>query len=548
MKNDFSHEPAKPRGRLARRLLWAFAAVLLLALMGTTIGIWSLWQIRTATEHMVRYHIGNERLVADAFRLQAINAERYKAISLSSEPEVSEVLGADIAGTQQQYDALLQQLGQRLQSADERTLLTRIEAAGKNFAQARAELVAARDSNFTERIRKVYGERFLPSSQALLSALETLSKTQRKAIDGAATEIDRLSALARGALLAFSALALLLGGLLALWLVRRITHPIALAGATAERVARLDLGHEITGHEHDEAGRMLGALAVMQDALRALVTQVRQSAQNIRTASSEIASGNADLSSRTEAAAASLQQTAAALEHLTARVTQAAAAAERAQEMASHAAAEARQGGSVVTQMVSTMQGIHQASGKIAEITGVIDGIAFQTNILALNAAVEAARAGEHGRGFAVVATEVRQLATRSAEAAREIKALIGSSTERVQAGSELAAAAGSAMQRIVGSIEQAATMMAEINAGTQAQHHDIGQIHSAVAQLDRMTQQNSALVEESAAAAASLHGQAQELAGLISRFVLPGVSELPGEDAPYPRPAPRQPLRLAGA
>ena len=240
MPNDSSRIPAKPQGGLGRRLLWAFAAVLLLALMGTAIGIWSLLQIRSATEHMVRYHIGNERLVADAFRLQAINAERYKAISLSSEPEVTEVLGADIAGTQQQYEALLRQLGQRLRSTDERALLARIDSAGKAFALARAELMAARDSNFTERIRKVYGERFVPSSQALLGALETLSKAQRNAIDIAAAEVDRLSALARGALFAFSALALLLGGLLALWLVRRITHPIALAGATAERVARLD--------------------------------------------------------------------------------------------------------------------------------------------------------------------------------------------------------------------------------------------------------------------------------------------------------------------
>ena len=519
MPNASSRVPTKKQGGLGRRLLWAFAAVLLLALMGTAIGIWSLLQIRSATEHMVSYNIGNERLVADAFRLQAINAERYKAISLSSEPEVSDVLGADIAGTQQQYDALTKQLGQRLQSADERALLARIEAAGKNFAQARAELVAARDSNFTERIRKVYGERFVPASHALLSALETLSKAQRQAIDSAAAEVDRLSALARTALFAFSALALLLGGLLALWLVRRITLPIALAGATAERVARLDLGHEITGHEHDEAGRMLGALAVMQDALRALVTQVRQSAQNIRTASSEIASGNADLSSRTEAAAASLQQTAAALEHLTARVTQAAAAAEHAQEMASHAAAEARQGGGVVTQMVATMQGIHQASGKIAEITGVIDGIAFQTNILALNAAVEAARAGEQGRGFAVVAGEVRSLAQRSAEAAKEIKGLIGASVEKVESGARQVDEAGRAMGEIVEQVKRVNDLIGEISTATQEQTSGIGQVNVAVSQLDQMTQQNAALVEQSAAAAETLKGQAGRLAESIGVF-----------------------------
>ncbi len=262
----------------------------------------------------------------------------------------------------------------------------------------------------------------------------------------------------------------------------------------------------------------------LQKALRHIegaMADVRSSAESIRSASGEIASGNVDLSQRTEQAAGSLQQTASSMEQLTATVRQSSDAAAQANQLAGSAAETARRGGNVVSQVVSTMDGINQSSKKIADIIGVIDGIAFQTNILALNAAVEAARAGEQGRGFAVVASEVRSLAQRSADAAREIKALIGASVDRVESGTRLVADAGSTMTEIVASVQRVADIIAEISAATSEQSAGIGQVNGAVNQLDAVTQQNAALVEESTAAAGSLKDQADRLTALVSTFRL---------------------------
>lgn len=511
-----------PRSTLGRRLLSAFLLVLLLGLMGTLVGLWSLSRINHATADMVQHGMATERLVADAYRAQAINSERYKAVALSSEPEVGETLGADIVKTQANYDRLMAQLDQQLQQPDERALLERIHVAAKEFAVARTELVAARDSGLAERIHLVYNDRFLPSANTLQTALSALTQWQRDTIDARDREIAQWSNRARLALMGFTALALLLGGILTLWLMRSITRPIATASATADRVANLDLRQDIQGHARDEAGLMLTSLAVMQDALRTLVAQVRASAQSIRAATSDIAMGNTDLSSRTEETASNLQETAASLEQITGQVAQSAAAARRAEVLASTAATVAEQGGVAMAQVQNTMQGIQESSSKIVDIISVIDGIAFQTNILALNAAVEAARAGEQGRGFAVVASEVRVLATRSAGAARQIKGLIEASVRQVQTGAGLVSDASQTMTRTVASIREAAYAMSEITTATLAQNEGIGQINMAVARIDLMTQQNSALVEESAAASESLQHQAQELALLISRFVLP--------------------------
>ena len=533
---------APPPGALGKRLLSVFFAVLLLALFGSAIGIWSLHQIQHAMQYGVQQSVEIERLVADAYRYQAINAERYKAIALSSEPEVGEILGKDIDTTQKNYDTLLTALGQRLDTDAEQLLLKRTLIAGKDFTLARTELVAARDSGLTSRIQQVYAKRFLPASNTLLFALHTLVQSQRDALDASAKEVARQGGMARAALWVFGALSLVIGTFLGLWLVRSITRPIALAGATADRVAGLDLRQDITGHERDEAGRMLASLAVMQHALRALVAQVRGSAQNVSSAAADIAQGNTELSSRTEETAASLQQTAATLEQITLRVRQSAATARQAQQMAAAATAVAQQGGHVVSQVETTMQDIQHSAGKIGDIISVIDNIAFQTNILALNAAVEAAHAGEQGRGFAVVAAEVRNLATRSAAAAQEIKALIAASVAQVGIGADLVVSAGATMRHIMDSTQQAQHILTEITSATQDQNRDISQVSNAVSRLDQMTQANSALVEESAAASASLRSQAQELSTLISRFVLPdpkpqawadNISPLAGREAP---------------
>ncbi|MFZ2389656.1 MAG: methyl-accepting chemotaxis protein [Polaromonas sp.] len=510
------------RNVLGQRLLATFFTILLLTLVGSAIGLWSLHRVNDATDRMVQQSVATERLVADAYRYQEINAASYKAMALSSEPEVGDILAADILVTQQRYDGLMKQLAGRLQTVQEQALLQKISAASKDFVVAQAELVAARDSGLTERIRKVHAERFMPSSNALLAAVAALAESQRQAIDIAASQIARWSVMARTALIVFSAAALVLGTVLSLWLVRSITRPIRQASDTADRVASLDLRQDIEGHERDEAGRLLTSLGVMQGALRALVQQVRGSTQNISSASTDIASGNADLSSRTEEAASSLQQTAASLELVTQAVQQSAQAAHRAEAMASSAAVLAVQGGKAVTEMVITMQEILQSSRLIEDIVSVIDGIAFQTNLLALNAAVEAAHAGEQGRGFSVVAAEVRSLASRSGAAAREIKTLINASVQRVETGAQLVNQAGQTMNLTVDAIQNVAHSISEVTGATQAQTRDIAQINAAVSQLDQMTQQNSALVDQSAAASESLRRQAHELAALISRFVLP--------------------------
>jgi len=527
MSTDALSSPApSTTGSLGRRLISVFLAVLVLSLVGAAIGIWSLYRINQSTEAMVQNSVANERLVADAYRLQAINSERYKAVALSSEPQVGEILGADIAQTQGQYDALIALLGQQLNTDDDAQRLDHVRSMGLGFLRARTELVAARDSGLTARINKVYAERFLPSSRGLLQALDELTHSQRQAIDLAALRVAELSKVARLSLLAFGGLALVLGTLLALWLVRSITRPIALASATADRVAGLDLRHDIVGHTRDETGHMLASLAMMQGALRTLVQQVSASVQSVRMASAEIANGNADLSNRTEQTAARLQETTSSLEYVTRNVQESADTAQRTEALAVQAASVAQQGSGVVTRVVSTMQQISRSSQKIADITGVIDSIAFQTNLLALNAAIEAAHAGEQGRGFAVVASEVRRLANRSAEAARQIKTLITESVQQVDAGTDLAGDAGRTMERVVASITHAAEAMAEIKATNQAQNQDIASIHATMSHLDQMTQQNAALVEQSAAAAESLLGQAHDLSALVGRFVLPKQAE----------------------
>ena len=302
-----------------------------------------------------------------------------------------------------------------------------------------------------------------------------------------------------------------------------LTRQLLLAERSVLALAAGDLSAVIETGAADELGRVQAALVSLQRALGDTMGQVRSASDSIGTASAEIATGNQDLSNRTEQAAASLQQVASSMDQLTGTVKQSADSARQANQLASSAAGVAGRGGDVVAQVVTTMNGIHQASKKIADIIGTIDGIAFQTNILALNAAVEAARAGEQGRGFAVVASEVRSLAQRSAEAAREIKALIGASVEKVDTGSRLVADAGATMQEVVASVQRVADIVGEISAATAEQSQGIHQVNQSVAQLDQATQQNAALVEESAAAAESLREQSQQLSTVVGAFRVAG-------------------------
>jgi len=321
-----------------------------------------------------------------------------------------------------------------------------------------------------------------------------------------------------------------LGAALVTWILLTITrmtmHAVGNAVSVASAMADGDLTREVHSHSRDEIGQLLGAMHHMQANLRQVVGNVRSGVESLATASGQIAQGNQDLSSRTEEQASNLQQTAASMEQMNATVQQNAGTAQQATQLASAASTAAARGGEVVTRVVATMEEISAGSRKIADIIGVIDGIAFQTNILALNAAVEAARAGEQGRGFAVVASEVRSLAQRSAEAAKEIKSLIGQSVSSVEAGSKLVGDAGATMGDIVAQVRRVADLIGEIGAATKEQTQGIGQVSDAVSQLDQVTQQNAALVEESAAAADSLKQQAARLAEVVSVFKVDRADE----------------------
>jgi methyl-accepting chemotaxis protein len=324
------------------------------------------------------------------------------------------------------------------------------------------------------------------------------------------------------------------------WLVRRnVIQPLAQLTQAVTAVTQGDLSQPFHTERRDEMGTLVREVESMRERFHTMMSELRRTADSIGTASAEIASGNQDLSARTEQTASNLEETAASMEELTATVRNSADAAQQANQLAASASEIAVRGGRVVGQVVTTMEEINHSSKKISDIIGVIDGIAFQTNILALNAAVEAARAGEQGRGFAVVASEVRNLAQRSAEAAKEIKGLIGTSVDKVEAGSRLVADAGQTMSEIVSSVQRVSDIIGEITAASGEQSDGIGQVNVAVSQLDQMTQQNAALVEQSAAAAESLKDQAVKLAQVVQVFRL-SAAEAPALAAVPARPPAR--------
>ena len=312
-----------------------------------------------------------------------------------------------------------------------------------------------------------------------------------------------------------------LAAAMALWIIPQITKPIEFAVGAAKEFADGNLTHALHPRGSDEPAQLLHALESMRLALAKVVTNVRQGSEGVATASSEIAQGNHDLSSRTEQQASALEQTAASMEELGSTVRQNADNARQANQLAMNASSVAIKGGAVVAEVVETMKGINDSSRKISDIISVIDGIAFQTNILALNAAVEAARAGEQGRGFAVVASEVRSLAGRSAQAAKEIKGLIGASVERVERGTTLVDQAGATMTEVVSSIKRVTDIVGEISAASDEQALGVAQVGEAVTHMDQATQQNAALVEEMAAAASGLKSQAQDLVHVVAAFRL---------------------------
>ena len=393
--------------------------------------------------------------------------------------------------------------------ATERAAVLKLVAEGKKL-RADGDLAGA---------QRLVRERLNPAIATYVAAQEAFVELQQRERDEAKAQGLQVRTVAQWTGMGVSMLILAMGLVLAWLTVRSVTVPLERAVGLADQIAGGDLTADIHDDRKDELGHLLRSLSAMAARLRAVVGEVRSGVELVSAASSQIATGNHDLSARTEQTAANLEETAASMEELTATVTQSAETARQANLLAGQAAQAAQRGGEVVGQVVASMQHITDSSHKIADIIGVIDSIAFQTNILALNAAVEAARAGEQGRGFAVVAGEVRALAQRSADAAKEIKGLITASVESVESGSQQVSQAGQSMEEIVQGVRRVSDLIAEITASTSEQRDGIGQVNQAVTNLDQMTQQNAALVEESSAAAASMHDQALRLAEVVAVF-----------------------------
>jgi methyl-accepting chemotaxis protein len=467
--------------------------------------------------------------------LTETNAARTLALSLSNESAVAQAFKEQIPATSAQISELQKRLeGLDLSPAD-RAQMQRIAEARKAMIDLRGQAAKLKEGGSQEEAVRLVQQSYIPAVATYLGTLRDFVQMQERAAEEQLAEMAASRMLT--VKLAAGAVAVLLLGIVAgaYLLIGSIQRPLAEANAMAARIAGGDLrsdGAEAT--RGDEFGELLRSLASMRQAL----ARMRQSTDSITVASAEIATGNQDLSARTEQTSSNLQETAAAMEEFTSTIQQSAGSASTASQLAGSASEVARRGGTVVTEVVSTMDDIQQSSRKIADIIGVIDGIAFQTNILALNAAVEAARAGEQGRGFAVVAGEVRSLAQRSADAAKEIKGLIGTSVERVESGSRLVHDAGATMAEIVQSVQRVVDMIGEITAASAEQSAGISQVNQAVGQLDQMTQQNAALVEQSAAAAQSLREQADHLAHVVSAFRTDGSAALPARTpAPAARP-----------
>ena len=449
------------------------------------------------------------------------NARRTMELVLATGPE-------QIATTKQSIEANKKTIAQALETLEKLIYLPEGKALVVKLKEARGKYVASFtkvaklvDEGKREEAIALLNAETLPALDALQEPISGLNDLQKKIVVSSSAELKGKTSSARTLMSALAAVGLLVGVAFSYWLTVAITKPIKEAVHMARTVASGDLSTQVETHSKDEIGQLLTALQDMNDSLVNIVQQVRSGADSMATATSQIAAGNMDLSSRTEEQASALEQTAASMEELAETVKQNFEKGRHANELADSAAEVAVRGGAVVEKVVHTMEAINTSSNKIADIIGLIDGIAFQTNILALNAAVEAARAGEQGRGFAVVASEVRSLAGRSAAAAKEIKDLIGASVTNVSEGCKLVEQAGSTMDEIVVGVRRVADLMREVTLASQDQTSGIDQVNQAVGQMDQVTQQNAALVEEAAAAAQSLEHQAQTLLRTVGVFRL---------------------------
>ncbi len=510
--------------RLRSKLMLGFALLATVVLLVSGLALASLGR---ANERFTGYLEGvnqREHLATEIRGAATRRAIAARNLVLVTTPADREVEKAAVTQAHEDVQQSLARLKQALAKADDlgdsdRSLVAEMEGVEARYGPVALSIVGmALDGRHDAAVTKMNAE-CRPLLAALLKATNDYIHYEGQQAGLRVQQAEAAYGRDRALMLVASISAVGAAVLLGWTLSNAITRPLQRAVTLAEAVASGDLSSDIVVDREDETGQLLAALKRMNDGLVQMVGRVRLSADSIATATQEIASGNHDLSSRTERQASALQQTAASMQQMTSTVQQTAETSRQASQLASAATEVAGRGGDVVQRVVTTMGEISDSSRKISDIIGTIDGIAFQTNILALNAAVEAARAGEQGRGFAVVAGEVRALAQRSAQAAREIKSLIGASVEKVEAGSRLVGEAGTTMGDIVGQVRRMTDLMSEINASANEQSSGIGQVNLAVASIDQGTQQNAALVEQSAAAAESLQSQATGLLEVIAQF-----------------------------
>ena len=502
-----------------------YACVALVSFFGLALGTWSQIANRqsiTALEHLlVEQQKVSSQVVTLRASLSLVKQQELGMMFSAYNPlAVADYRNAWLKEVKSMRDGfesasasnarLKDQAGRGVAALDEYVKI--VTPIAKKLEEATIEAVVAH----------AYADKATPNYEEAAAAMDAMLKDTEAELERTRAEVKQRSLVVSTLTGVLGIGAIITLAIVMVFTLRSICTPVDEATRLARRIADGDLsGSEVKAEGRDETAMLLQSLYDMQVSLRGIVSQVKASTENISTASAEIAQGSANLNMRTEQAANNLQQTAGSIEQLTGTVRQSADAASQANQLASSASTVASRGGQVVTQVVSTMDEIHASSKKIADIIGVIDGIAFQTNILALNAAVEAARAGDQGRGFAVVAGEVRSLAQRCAEAAKEIKVLIGASVDKVENGSKLVQDAGTTMNEIVASVRRVSDIIGEITAAASEQSTGIGRINTSVTELDRMTQQNAALVQQSAAAADSLKEQSRKLASVVGTFRL---------------------------